>query len=60
MTTNHSIDRHMKDVKLSEIKIKCKRNHRNIFEYDVILVDDKKRLIKTIIHDNDGIRYLLR
>lgn len=57
---NEDNDRRMEDVKLSKIKTKCKRDYRNIRKYDVILINDKECLIKTITHDNGGIRYYIK
>jgi hypothetical protein len=57
---NEEYDRRMEDVKLSKIKKKCKRDYRNIRKYDVILINDKERLIKAMNHDNDGIRYYVK
>lgn len=50
-------DRHIEDVKLSKNKTTVKKDYRNIRTYDVICINDKERLIKTISQDNDGVGY---
>jgi len=51
---NEEYDRRMEDVESSKIKTKRKRDHRNVRNYDVILIDDKARLIKAMTQDNDS------
>jgi len=53
---NEKYDRRMEDVKSSKIKTKYKRDYRNIRKYDVIIINEKERLIKTMTQDNDSIR----
>lgn len=57
---NEEYDRRIEDVKLSKTQTKCKKDYRNIRKYDVILINDKERLIKAMNHDNDSIRYFVK
>lgn len=57
---NEKFDCRIEDVNISKTQTKCKKNYRNIRKYDVILINDKERLIKAMNHDNDSIRYFVK
>lgn len=54
---NEEYNRRMEDVKRSKNLKKCKKDYRNIRKYDVIIINDKERLIKSITHNNDSVQY---
>jgi len=57
---NEEYDRRIEDVQLSKTQTKYKKDYRNIRKYDVILINDKERLVKAMNHDNDSIRYFVQ
>lgn len=57
---NEEYDRRIEDVQLSKTQTKYKKDYRNIRKYDVILINDKERLVKAMNRDNDSIRYFVQ